>query len=279
VSFTPPIGPETGPAERPRAIRSSAGLSGAAEEVVVLPFNNVPACRALIEEFGPELAAVVVDPLMTNAGVILPEQGFLEAIRDVTAEHGVLLVFDEIIAFRIAPGGAQGAFGIKPDLTAFGKIMAGGTAGGAFGGRADVMSQYDPTSGGGTIPQAGTFNANPLTLTAGMTTLRLLTPEIYARMETMAQRVTEELVSVFLEQGIAASGNAVGSIFRLYLAAEPPRNYRETARVDKQTQRWLHFWLLNRDIHWQQGGYISTVTEDVHLDRLVSEVRTAVRAR
>jgi glutamate-1-semialdehyde 2,1-aminomutase len=279
VSFTPPIGPEAGPAERPRPIPSSAGLSGAATEVVVLPFNDTPACRALIAEHATDLAAVIIDPLMTNAGVILPEQGFLHAIRDATAEHGVLLIFDEIIAFRIAPGGAQSAFGITPDLTAFGKIVAGGTPGGAFGGRADVMRQYDPTTSDGTIPQAGTFNANPLTLAAGLTTLRLLTPDVYARMESMAQRVTEELVAVCREAGIEASGNAIGSIFRLYLAAEPPRNYRETARVDKQTQRWLHFWLLNQDIHWQQGGYISTVTEDAHLDRLVSEVRAAVHAR
>jgi glutamate-1-semialdehyde 2,1-aminomutase len=278
VSFTPPIGPEAGPDDRPRPIPSSAGLSSAAEDVVVLPFNDAAACRAIIQENAHDLVAVVIDPLMTNAGVILPEPGFLEAIRESTAEEGVLLIFDEIIAFRIAPGGAQSAFGIRPDLTAFAKVMAGGTAGGAFAGRADVLSQYDPTSGHGTIPQAGTFNANPLTLAAGLTTLRVLTPDVYAHMESMARRVTEELVSAFREAGIEASGNAVGSIFRLYLTDTPPRNYRETARVDKQMQRWLHFWLLNRDIHWQQGGYISAVTDNAHLDRLVSEVRAGLRA-
>ena len=97
-------------------------------------------------------------------------------------------------------------------------------------------------------------------------------------LEDLVRQRTEELVSAFREAGIEASGNAVGSIFRLYLTDTPPRNYRETARVDKQMQRWLHFWLLNRDIHWQQGGYISAVTDDVHLDRLVSEVRAGMRA-
>lgn len=277
VSLAPPMGPEAGPPQRPRPIPSSRGLSGAADEVVILPFNDAAACRTLMEENAGELAAVVVDPLMTGAGVILPEEGFLASIREVTRDLGILLIFDEIIAFRIAPGGAQEAFGITPDLTAFGKIVAGGTPGGAFGGRADVMSLYDPTSGGAKIPQAGTFNANPLTLIAGLTTLRLLAPAVYTRMATMAERVTEELVAAFREAGFEASGNAIGSIFRLYLTADPPRNYRETAQDDKPMQRGLLFWLLNRDIHWQQGGYVSAVTEDEHLDRLVSEVRAAVR--
>lgn len=277
VSLAPPIGPEAGPANRPRAIPSSWGLSGAADEVLILPFNDVAACRDLIEEHAAELAVVIVDPLMTNAGVILPEEGFLQSLRQVTQELGVLLIFDEIIAFRVAPGGAQEMYGITPDLTAFGKIMAGGTPGGAFGGRAEIMALYDPTQGGAKIPQAGTFNANPLTAIAGLTTLRLLTPDVYARMGAMARRVTDELVAALREVGIAASGNAVGSIFRLYLTEEPPLNYRETAGDDKVMQRRLFFWLLNREIHWQQGGYISTVTTDEHLEWLVANVREAAR--
>jgi glutamate-1-semialdehyde 2,1-aminomutase len=275
VSLAPPIGPEAGPPERPNPIPSSAGLSGAADDVIVLPFNNGPACCALIEEHKDELAAVIVDPLMTNAGVIIPEQGFLQALRQVTEELGILLIFDEIIAFRVAPGGAQQLYDIRPDLTAFGKIMAGGTPGGAFGGRADIMSLYDPTQGGAKIPQAGTFNANPLTAVAGLTTLRLLTPDVYSSMATMARRVTDELVATLRDAGIAASGTAIGSIFRVYLTATPPIDYRDTARDDKVMQRLLFFSLLNSEIHWQQGGYVSTVTDDQHLDRLVAAVRVS----
>ena len=278
VSFTPPIGgPEAGLPERPRAVPSSWGLSGAAEEVVVLPFNDGAACRALLQEHAAELAAVVIDPLMTNAGLIVPDEGFLREIRNVTRELGILLIFDEIIAFRVAPGGAQELFGITPDITAFGKVVAGGTPGGAFGGRADVMDLFDPTHGGAKIPQAGTFNANPLSVVAGLTTLRLLTPEVYARMAAMAGRVSKELVAVLREAGSEASTNAVGSIFRLYLTSIPPRTYRETVRDDKATQRALLFWLLNHDIHWQQGGYVSAVTEERHLDQLVTSVRAAAR--
>jgi glutamate-1-semialdehyde 2,1-aminomutase len=275
VSFAPPIGPELGPPDRPNPVRSSWGLSSAAEEVVVLPFNDVEACRALLEEYADELAAVVVDPLMMNAGVILPENGFLVTIRDITRELGILLIFDEIITFRIAPGGAQEHFGVAPDLTAFGKVVAGGTPGGAFGGRAEILSLYDPTGDGARIPQAGTFNANPLTMAAGLATLNLLTPEVYARMAAMADRVTTELVAVLRDAGVEASGTAIGSIFRVYLTGSPPHTYRETARDDKVKQRRLFLWLLNQQIHWQQGGYISAVTEDEHLDRLILAVKMA----
>ncbi|MCA9877085.1 MAG: aspartate aminotransferase family protein [Thermomicrobiales bacterium] len=274
VSLPGPVGPESGPASRPRPVPSSAGLSAAAEEVVVLPFNDMEACEALLAEHAHELAAVIIDPLMTNAGVILPEASFLTRLREVTQELGILLIFDEIIAFRIAPGGAQQRYGITPDLTAFGKIMAGGTPGGAFGGRAEIMRLYDPTIGA-RIPQSGTFNANPLTLVAGLTTLRLLTPDVYERMEAMAQRLVTELVSTLREAGVTASGSAVGSIFRVYLTEQPPRAYRETAGDNTALQRRLTLWLLNHETQWQQGGYISTVTEDHHLDQLVSLVRQA----
>jgi glutamate-1-semialdehyde 2,1-aminomutase len=155
--------------------------------------------------------------------------------------------------------------------------VAGGTPGGAFGGRAEIMALFDPTQGEVLIPQAGTFNANPLTATAGLTTLHLLTPDVYARMAAMAARVTGELVAALREAGIAASGTAIGSIFRLRVTDPPPRDYRDTVRDDKAMHRLFFLWLLNHDIHWQQGGYISTVTEESHLDHLVSAVRTASR--
>ena len=276
VSLPGPIGPDSGPASRPRPVPSSAGLSGAAQEVVVLPFNDTESCEALLAEHAHELAAVIIDPLMTNAGVILPEETFLTRLREVTQELGILLIFDEIIAFRVAPGGVQARYGVAPDLSAFGKIIAGGTPGGAFGGRADIMRLYDPTVGA-KIPQSGTFNANPLTLVAGLATLRLLTPDVYERMERMARRLTTELVSVLRDAGIPAAGTAVGSIFRVYLSDEAPRTYRETAGDNKLLQRWLTMWLLNHDTQWQQGGYISTVTEDQHLDRLIALAKEAMR--
>lgn len=276
VSMPGAYGPDAGPANRPRPILSSVGLSGAADEVLLLPFNDMESCEALLAEHAHELAAVLIDPLMTNVGVILPEGGFLQRLREVTSELGILLIFDEIIAYRIARGGAQGVFGVTPDLTAFGKIVAGGTPGGMFGGRADIMRLYDPTIGA-KIPQSGTYNGNPLTVVAGLATLRHLTPEAYERMAGMARRVTEDVVQALRAAGFSASGTAIGSMFRIYFTEAAPGGYRETAHDDKALQRRLNLWLLNHDVHWTQGGYISTVTEEQHLDQLVSQVREAAR--
>jgi glutamate-1-semialdehyde 2,1-aminomutase len=276
VSLNPPVGPELGPAERPRPYLSSAGLSGAADEVVILPFNDAEACAAIIGEHAGELAAVIVDPLMTNNGVIQPDEGYLQHLREITESFGIVLVFDEIVSFRASLGGAQVHYGVKPDLSTFGKVAVGGTPGGVFGGRAEIMALYDPRVGA-KIQQAGTFNGNPISMAAGLVTLKLLTPEVQARFEAMSNRVAAELAAIFREAGVVASTAAIGSMFRLYLAPEPPRTYRETANEDKLMQRKLNLWLLNHDIQWQQGGYISYVTEDAHLDRLLSAVRAALR--
>lgn len=276
ISMPGTFGPDAGTATRPRPVASSVGLSGAGEEVIVLPFNDMESCEALLAEHAHELAAVLIDPLMSNNNVILPEAGFLQRLREVTRELGILLIFDEIVVYRVGPGGVQEMVGVTPDLTALGKIIAGGTPGGAFGGRADIMSLYDPMIGA-RIPQSGTFNGNPITMAAGLATLRLLTPEVYARMADQAQRVTDGMVAALRDAGIPASGTAIGSIFRLYLTETAPPVYRETMHDDKTKQRWLFFWLLNQGIHWAQGGYISTVTEDEHLDRLVASVAEAAR--
>ena len=277
VSMNPTLEQNLGPDNRPKAVPSSVGLTRAADDVVVLPFNDLDAVEQIIAEHAYELAAVIVDPLMTSPGVIVPEAGFLQGLRRATERHGVLLIFDEIITYRVSEAGMQGVAGVKPDLATFGKIVAGGTPGGAFGGRADLLAPYDPTKGA-TIQQSGTFNGNPLTMVAGLTTLRHLTPEVYDRMADLAQSGADALQRTFEELGVPGSAVAMGSLFRIYFREEPPRNYRDTLRVDKALQRALTLWLLNHDIHWQQGGYISTVTESSHLDRLVTEVRNGLRA-
>lgn len=277
VSLTPPVNDAaSGPAGRPRSVPSSAGLSAARDEVVVLPFNDLEACATLLRERADELAAVIIDPLMTNAGVIKPVAGFLPGLRALTEELGMLLIFDEIISYRVASGGAQGVYKIRPDLTTLGKVAAGGTAGGAFGGRADVMAQFDPT-GGAKIPHNGTFNANPITMAAAIATLGLLTPAVYRRMAEQSRRVAEALREALREAGVEGSTNSVGSIFKVYFSATPPANYRETARDKKSLQRTMLFSLLNQEVHWQSGGYISAVTEESHLDQLVSAFRASLR--
>src|SRR5262249_42754071 len=158
----------------------------------------------IIGEHAGELAAVLVDPLMTNNGLIQPDDGYLQHLRELTESFGIILIFDEIVSFRASLGGAQVRFGVRPDLSTFGKVAVGGTPGGVFGGRAEIMALFDPHNGA-KIPQAGTFNGNPISMAAGLATLRLLTPEAQARFETLSARVAAELAAVFREAGVVAS--------------------------------------------------------------------------
>ncbi|MCZ6676771.1 MAG: aspartate aminotransferase family protein [Candidatus Poribacteria bacterium] len=278
ISHAPPLGPDLGPAHRPRSVPSSAGLSPAiAEEVLVLPFNDATACEEIISSNAEDLAAVIVDPLATGAGMTLPVDGFLTRLREITMHQEVLLIFDEIISFRASRGGAQELYDVRPDLTCLAKVIAGGTPGAAFGGRADVMALYDPTSGAPKIPQSGTYNANPLSMVAGMAALRALTPAVYDKLSALTQRLGTALDAVFKEAGVQAQVTVVGSLFHIHFLLCAPRNYREAALDDHRLHRLLFFSLLNAGIHWSYGGNVSVPMETAHIDQLVSEVQTALR--
>ena len=278
ISYLPPLGPELGPAERPLPVAASAGLApGTAEHVLVLPFNDGEACAALIREHGERLAAVIVDPLSTAAGMTLPEPGFLETLRSVTSECGIVLIFDEVVSFRAGRGGTQGVYGIRPDLTCLAKVVAGGTPGGAFGGRADIMALYDPTGGSPAIPQSGTYNGNPIVMAAGLATLRTMTDAAYGDIHERTSRLGDGLRRVFSDAGVPGCVVTAGSLFQLYFLAEAPRNYREAARDDGARQRWLYFWLMNHGIVTRRGGNVSLPMTDHHVDRLVDEVSNALR--
>ncbi len=277
VSYVPPLGDELGGEERPRSVHSSTGLSPAmSEEVVVLPFNDVENCARIIAENADDLAAVIVDPLSTGAGFALPQDGFLTRLQEMTAAAGALLVFDEIISLRAARGGAQGLFGVRPDLTCLAKVVAGGTAGAAFGGRADVMAAYDPSGGAPQIPHSGTYNGNPLSMVAGLVTLRALTEEVCDDLAARTRRLAEGLQGLFDGAGLAAHATAVGSLFRIHFTAEKPRNYRQAARNDGLMSRWLFFALLERGIHWGDHGNVSTPMEDEHVEAFLEAAEVAL---
>ena len=160
----------------------SAGLADdVLEHVTILPFNEPAAARKILEDNKDQLAAVIVEPLMGSVGMIPGTHEFLGMLRDFTQDNGIILIFDEVISFRVAPGGAQQYYGITPDMTSLGKIIGGGFAVGAFGGRADIMELYDPSKGA-KVSHAGTFNANPVTMLAGAVTLEQLTDDVYRRL-------------------------------------------------------------------------------------------------
>ncbi len=278
ISYVPPITPALGPEDAPHPVPSSAGLAPATpENVLVLPFNNARACEALIRQHASELACVIIDPLSTAAGMALPDPAFLTALRAVTRQRDILLIFDEIVSFRMTSGGTQAAYNITPDLTCLGKVIAGGTPAGAFGGRKDAMVLYDPTDGSPAIPQSGTYNGNPLVAVAGLATLKTMTPDAYRHIDTLTRYIAAGLKDAFKSANTPGAIVTAGSLFRIYFFDHAPANYRQAARDSSAKHRWLYFYLMNRGIAIRQGGCVSLPMTTEHADRLIHCVREGLR--
>jgi len=186
--------------------------------VVELPFNDLAGVERAVAGREPEIAAIIIEPIQGVAGMIPAEPAFLAGLRDYTRRHGILLVFDEVIAFRVAPGGAQGRYGVDPDLTALGKIIGGGYPVGAFGGRAEIMDRLDARRPGALV-HGGTFNGNPVTAAAGLATLRHLTPARYERLAELGDRLRDGLAAGFAREGLDARVTGVASLFQVHLGS------------------------------------------------------------
>jgi glutamate-1-semialdehyde 2,1-aminomutase len=194
---------------------ASAGVTaGAARDTLVAPYGDLDTCEALLR--ARDVAAVIVEPVAANMGVVPPSPGYLEGLRAITDRHGALLIFDEVITgFRVAHGGAVARYGVRPDLTVLGKIIGGGLPVGAYGGRADLMRLVAPE---GPVYQAGTLSGNPLAMSAGAATLRLLTPEAYEALERLGSRLEEGLAAAAADAGASARIARVGSLLTVFLA-------------------------------------------------------------
>ena len=250
-------------------IPSSPGVpTGVTADTIVTAFNDVDAVGAAVERYGEGLAAIVVEPIAGNMGVVPPEPGFLEALRALCDASGALLVFDEVITgFRVARGGAQERFGVLPDLTILGKIVGGGLPAAAFGGRADVMERLAPS---GDVYQAGTLSGNPLATAAGISVLRRLRdPEVYARLEEKGAR---------LEAGLAPFGRVqrVGAMATFFLADGPVRTFADAQRSDTERYGALFRHLLERGIYVAPSQFeclfVSLAHEDEHIDQTIDAV-------
>ncbi|MFB5267283.1 glutamate-1-semialdehyde 2,1-aminomutase [Paenibacillus enshidis] len=205
---------------------------GVASNTITVPYNDLESVQLAFEKFGEEIAAVIVEPVAGNMGVVPPQPGFLEGLRKVTEEHGSLLIFDEVMTgFRVDLHSAQGRFGVTPDLTCLGKVIGGGLPVGAYGGRRDIMEQMAPT---GPVYQAGTLSGNPLAMTAGYTTLKLLTPEVYDRLEQLAARLQAGFERNAEETGIPVTINRVGSMVCPFFTDRQVVNYdtAKTSNID-----------------------------------------------
>ena len=246
-------------------------------DVVVLPYNDLEATDRIVRDHREDLSCIIMEPVSSNFGYVPATPEFLQGVRDLTTELGMVLIFDEVQSFRLSAGGAQERFGVTPDITTFGKIIGGGMPVGAWGGREDLMALYDPTSGP-VISHAGTFNANPLTMVAGEATLQQLTPEVYRRMNGLGDVLREKLRAVFDELDVPAQITGVGSLFAIHFTSVEVTDYRSMLRGDQDMNRRLFIGLLNEGLLvFAKGvGALNTLTTDSDVDSLVAATRRVV---
>ncbi|MGH2363504.1 MAG: glutamate-1-semialdehyde 2,1-aminomutase [Chloroflexota bacterium] len=245
--------------------------AGTVADTLVLPYNDAAAVAAAFAARPGNIAAVIVEPVAANMGVIPPAEGFLQALREITSRDGALLIFDEVITgFRLSYGGAQALLGVMPDLTCLGKVIGGGLPVGAYGGRREVMEHLAPV---GPIYQAGTLSGNPLAMAAGCATLRLLqAPNFYPRLEELARR---------LAAGLAPLGclNRVGSLMTLFQQPGPVRDYEEAKQSDQQRYAMFFHRLLDQGISLApsqfEALFVSAAHTQADIDRAIAAARLA----
>ena len=237
------------------------------------PYNDLEAVKALFEENPDEIAGVILEPVVGNAGFIVPDAGFLEGLRELTKEYGALLVFDEVMTgFRIAYGGAQEKFGIIPDLTTLGKVIGGGLPVGAYGGRKDIMSMVAPA---GPMYQAGTLSGNPLAMTAGIKTLELLQkPGTYEYLEKITQKLSKGLLEVAKETGHSVCGGSISAMFGMFFTGGPVHNYEDAKKADTVKFGRFHRGMLERGVYLApsqyEAGFTSLAHTDADIDRTLA---------
>lgn len=239
-----PLLEESGPEEAPYSVASTNGLfQGVVDDVVVVPFNNIEATGRIFDRHAKDLAAVIIEPIMGAAGMIPADRKYLQFLREITRSCGALLIFDEVVSFRLSYGGAQELYELKPDLTTLGKIIGGGFPIGAFGGRADIMALFDPSKG--RVSHSGTFNGNSATMAGGLMSLHLLTRDEIARINGLGERLRDALRNVFTGLGIEVQVTGMGSVLQVHFTRNPVNDYRSTVSSRSEYSSWLHLSLLN----------------------------------
>jgi glutamate-1-semialdehyde 2,1-aminomutase len=228
----------------------SAGVPGSfTRETLVVPFNDAPAVQNAMDQFGSDIAAVILEPVAGNMGVVPPAEGFLQALRQITERHGALLIFDEVITgFRLGLGGAQELFGVTPDLTCLGKVVGGGLPVGAFGGSREVLRLLAPE---GPVYQAGTLAGNPLAMQAGLTTLEEIEkPGFFKNLADAAGQLVSGLRQAARDAGVPVQIQSVGSMFTLFFSGEAVSNFDIANRSDRSRFAAFHQQMLARGIYW-----------------------------
>lgn len=237
-----------------------------ARNTVVVPFNNAEAFEATVKKEQKELAAVIVEPVIGNIGVVLPKKGFLEVLREVTQRYGAVLIFDEVITgFRLALGGAQEYYGVKPDLTTLGKIMGGGFPTAAYAGQEEIMRMIAPS---GKVYQAGTFSGNPISVAAGLATLRVLRDRknFYSEMQRKCEKLVKALEGVTEDLGLKVQVNHVASMFQIFLTKEPVFDYASAKKSDSKKFMIMHRKLLDGGVFVPPSQFETCFLSVAHSD-------------
>jgi len=250
---------------------------GVAQDTLTVPYNDLADVKAAIAANPDQLAAIIIEPVVGNMGLVEPAHGFLAGLRALCTQHGIVLIFDEVMTgFRLAAGGAQERFGVVPDLTTLGKIIGGGLPVGAYGGRADIMNQVAPA---GKVYQAGTLSGNPLATAAGLAQLRYLHehPEVYQQLEATSARLADGTRQIAQELGLHYTVNRVGSMFSLFFTPEPVNNLEDAKKSDLPAfGRYFHA-MLQRGIYLAPSQYEALFVSTAITDELVEKYLTACR--
>jgi glutamate-1-semialdehyde 2,1-aminomutase len=256
----------------------SAGVPAAATaDTLLAPYNDSDAVRAIFAERGDEIAAVIIEPVAANMGVVPPRPRFLQELRAITEQAGAVLIFDEVITgFRLAPGGAQMYYGVLPDLTCLGKIIGGGLPVGAYGGRADVMALVAPS---GPVYQAGTLSGNPMAMAAGIVTLRILQNEgVYRGLDAMGAELAGRLREAAAQAEAAVSVTQVGSLLTVFFSAETPEDYAGAKRADAGRYAKFFSSMLEAGVYLPPSQYEAWFLSLAHQQRDIDATVEAARA-
>ena len=254
----------------------SPGVPAAfAENTITVPFNNPAALEQIFAEHA-DIAAVIIEPVVGNMGCVPPQPGYLEAVRELTRDHGALLIFDEVMTgFRLARGGAQERYNISPDITTLGKIIGGGLPVGAYGGSREIMNHIAPA---GPVYQAGTLSGNPLSMTAGLITLRRLRDKsVYDRLEDASSKLCEGLANAAREAGVKTVTNRVGSMWTSFFTSEPVVDWDSANKCDRQLYGKFFHAMLDEGIYLAPSQFEAAFVSLAHTDEIIEQSVEAAR--
>lgn len=265
-----------------QGVPSSAGVPAeVAAHTLTLEYNNTEQLKALFENVGDEIACVIIEPVVGNMNLVVPHMEFLQTLRELCTKHGAVLIFDEVMTgFRVHLGGAQALYNIKPDLTTLGKVIGGGLPVGAFGGRKDIMQCLAPI---GAVYQAGTLSGNPVAVTAGLTTLKLIqAPDFHAKLAAQTKKLVDGLAAAAKEAGVVFSAQNVGGMFGLYFSEKCPTSFAEVMQSNKENFNKFFHLMLDAGIYLApsafEAGFVSAAHSDEDIAFTINEAKKAFQA-